>query len=109
MWVIPIANVFVLFRHLDLGWKGSDALRRSSDWRKGRPDFWNLAFALLIVAGFGLIIFGFMLGADTFEAAIDANAFSLIGYFLLAVSLLCASKAVETVIRRQRTRAESIA
>jgi hypothetical protein len=99
----------VIYRHLDLGWKGSDALRRSSEWRRGRPDFWNLAFALLIIAGFGLIIYGFVLGADTFEAAIDANAFSLIGYFLLAVSLLCGSKAVENVIHRQRTRAETFA
>jgi len=109
MWVIPLVNVFMLFRHLDLAWKGSDVLHRSSGWRKGRPDLWNLGFAILVVVGFGLIIYGFWLGADTFEAAIDANAFSMIGYALLAASLLCAAKAVGNVIHRQRTRAESFA
>jgi len=107
MWLIPGANIFVLYQHIDLARKGSDSLRRVANWRQGAPDPWNAAFAFLATIGFGVIIYAALLGNDTFEQAIDANSFSMVGYGMLAIALLCGARAVGTVLNHQRSRAES--
>ena len=106
MWFIPIVNLFVLARHMDLAWKGADVFTRDDpDWRRGRPDWWTVGFLVLSLTAVGGIIYGWLQGADSFETAMDANAISLIGYGLLSGALLMAVKAISNIIARQRTRA----
>lgn len=109
MWLIPIGNVWALHRHFDNAWKGADVDRRGGeDWQRGRPEWWNVAFTILVVVAFVVIVYaGLFRSADSFEAAIDANAWSMIGYGLLAASLLSAVKAVGIVIERQEDRVKT--
>ena len=105
MWLIPVANLFVLARHMDLAWKGPDVFTRDDpEWKRGRPDWWTVGFLILSLAAIGAIIFGWLQGAETFESAMDANAISLIGYGLLSGALLMAVKAIGNIIMRQRNR-----
>jgi hypothetical protein len=108
MWIIPGVNVYLLYQHMDRAWKGADVHSKNArDWRRGRPDLWNIVFAVFVIIGFGVIIYASFLDSSTFESSIDANAYSMIGYGLLAASLLGAARAVGTVIERQRTRVAS--
>ncbi|MCP3973759.1 MAG: hypothetical protein GY720_04625 [bacterium] len=108
MWVIPGANIFVLWQHLELAWKGSDVFTKDDpQWRKGKPNWWSFGFALLAIIAFGVIIFAWLfMSSETFENAIDANAVSIIGYGLLAASLLSGVRAVGTVVDRQQNRVQ---
>lgn len=109
MWMVPGANMWVLLRHYHLGWKGADVYALGGrDWMRGRPDWWTVAFVTLPVLGFLFIIYAAFIGADTFESAINANAFSLIGYALLAFGLLSGVRAISNVIDRQRSRSEAL-
>ena len=108
MWIIPVVNVYLLHQHMDRAWKGADVHSRyAQEWMRGRHELWNIAFAILVVAAFGLIIYAGFLDSATFEASMDANAQSMVGYGLLSASLLCAVKAVGHVIERQQARVAS--
>ncbi|MGI9611040.1 MAG: DUF4328 domain-containing protein, partial [Acidimicrobiia bacterium] len=108
MWIIPGANIFVLWQHLELAWKGSDVYAKSNeDWRKGKSNWWSFAFALLAIVAFGVIIYAWLfMSSDTFESSIDANAVSIIGYGLVVASLLCGVRAVGNVVDRQQNRVQ---
>lgn len=109
MWVMPIVNMWVLFRHLDLSWKGSDYYARGArTWQRGVPDMWTVLFVLLPTLGFVLVLFAWVNGADTFSMAIDSNAFSMIGYFAIAMGLLAGVRSISNIVDRQRTRVEGI-
>ncbi|MGI9610342.1 MAG: hypothetical protein ACR2NL_08595 [Acidimicrobiia bacterium] len=109
MWLMPFVNMWVLFRHLDLAWKGSDYLARGArTWQRSVPDMWTVLFVLLPTLGFVLVLYGWVSGADTFQTAIDSNAFAMIGYFALALGLLAGVRSISNIIDRQRTRVEGI-
>ncbi len=109
MWMMPFVNMWVLFRHLDLGWKGSDYVARGSrTWQRGVPDVWTVLFVLLPTLGFVLVLYAWVSGADTFERAIDSNAFSIIGYSAISGGLLAGVRSITNIIDRQRTRVEGI-
>ena len=106
---MPVANMWVLFRHLDLSWKGSEYYARGArTWQRGVPDVWTVVFVLLPTIGFILVLYAWVRGADTFEAAIDSNAWSFIGYAAIAVGLLAGVRSISNIVERQRIRVQGI-
>lgn len=107
MWAIPLVNFLVVRQHLDNAWKGSDVLLKDDpEWRSTPGNWWTLAFAVLALATVAVLFFGsFMVDIGTDEGAIDSNSYLMIGYALLAASLLCLVRSIGAVIERQHNRA----
>ena len=106
MWAIPLVNILVVHRHFDDAWKGSDVLLKDDPgWQKTRGNWWTLGFAAFAIAAVGVLFYGSTRNGDLVEAAIDSNAFLMIGYALLGAAVLCLVRSISGIIERQHNRA----
>jgi hypothetical protein len=108
-WLVPIANLYLPRLLIDDAWRGADVYASGdAAWKRRPGNPWLLA---AWIAGGGFIAFtivGQVVGAGTVEEAIDANAWTMLGYGALIIMSLAAVRAVAAITDRQETRARGL-
>jgi hypothetical protein len=107
MWAIPLVNILVVRQHFDNAWKGSDVLLKDDpEWKKSRGNWWTLGFTALALLTVAVLFYGSnFVNADNIEGSLDSNSYLMIGYALLAASLLCLVRSISGIMERQHNRA----
>ncbi|MBT8197939.1 MAG: DUF4328 domain-containing protein [Acidimicrobiia bacterium] len=104
-WFIPIANLLVPHRVVNDAWRGSHHEATGRNWTSYRRNRWVDVWWLAAIAAIAAAVLSFLAGNDTTAASMDGNTWLALGYGLLVLMVLAAVRTIETVNRRQRTRA----
>jgi hypothetical protein len=101
-WFIPPVNLVLPQQILGDAWRGAaPGAETDPAWRTGRTSPWVVAWWFLLVSCLVALVWVAFLGTDTLEAALDANAWSVVGHGLLAFASVAAVNAIVAIDNRQ--------
>ena len=104
-WLIPGVNLVLPVLLLNDAWRASDVYARSDpSWKRRPGNRWLTVFVIGIGAAIAASVASDLSGRLSFEAAVNANRWLMVGAAGVVVGCIGLARAIATITQRQQTR-----